>query len=75
MKYAVKNVESKTNIADLFGPSISLLKHEGEVSSRTILHYFTVCSVPNIITKMQRKKSPKHRMVEMFHTGTPQSVR
>ena len=37
IKYAVKYVENKSDIVDIFGPCINLLQHEGEISPRTII--------------------------------------
>ena len=37
IKYVVKYVENNTDVADIFGPCINLLQHEGEISPRTII--------------------------------------
>ena len=85
IKYAVKYVENKSDIVDIFGPCINLLQHEGEISPRTIIFCQTrkQCALlysvfsSKLKDKMyaKGKKLPKHRIVEMFHAGTPQSVK
>ena len=66
IKYAVKYVENKSDIVDIFGPCINrysmkekyLQGLSSSVKLENNVHYYTVCSVPNLkIRCMQREKN------------------
>ena len=85
IRYAVSYIENNNELSWTFASFIADLKQAGENSGQTlifcqtrkqcVLLYNTFCEDLGDKLSSCESKSPKSRIVDMFHAGTPQSVK